>query len=70
MPEIGLEERLNEILTNPELRKKLGDKEVKRFLELYKRNKKIELNQNAKEDFMSFVKSVWPGFVEGRHHKI
>ena len=40
MPEIGLEERLNEILTNPELRKKLGDKEVKRFLELYKRNKK------------------------------
>ena len=48
MPEIGLEERLNEILTNPELRKKLGDKEVKRFLELYKRNKKIELNRKIK----------------------
>ena len=24
--------------------------------------------QKVQSDFMSFVKSVWPGFVEGEHH--
>ena len=36
---------------------------------------KIKLEEKRKEsaiknDFMSFVKYVWPDFIEGSHHKI
>jgi len=42
----------------------------KEFLEagmLASKKRKIEKVQN---DFMSFVKHVWPEFIEGGHHKI
>ena len=26
--------------------------------------------EKIKEDFMAFVKEMWPEFIEGRHHKI
>ena len=26
--------------------------------------------QNIKDDFLSFVKHLWPNFIEGEHHKI
>lgn len=41
----------------------------KEFLEagvLAKQKRSIERAQN---DFMTFVKRVWPEFIEGRHHK-
>ena len=41
----------------------------KEFLEagvLAKEKRSIERAQN---DFMTFVKRVWPEFIEGRHHK-
>ena len=44
--------------------------EQKRFYQLYQQNEKLKLREDAKQNFMSFVKAIWPGFVEGRHHKI
>jgi len=34
------------------------------------RKKILELQKGQKEDFLLFVKSVWPEFIAGRHHKI
>ena len=30
----------------------------------------LESAKNAKESFASFVKTIWPDFIEGGHHKI
>ena len=27
-------------------------------------------DQSVRDDFMSFVKYIWPEFIEGEHHKI
>ena len=29
-----------------------------------------EIQNKAKNDFMSFVKAVWPEFIEGAHHRV
>ena len=44
--------------------------DVKRQLALYMakwKDKKKEAD--IRDDFMAFVKHVWPDFIEGRHHK-
>jgi predicted phage terminase large subunit-like protein len=40
------------------------------LLELLRLHEKIENLEKQKTDFTSFVKSVWPGFIEGAHHTI
>ena len=37
----------------------------KYYLMLHEKKNKSEINN----DFLKFVKSVWPDFVEGKHHK-
>ena len=34
--------------------------------------KKLQLEsaKNSRDSFTNFVKSIWPDFIEGRHHKI
>jgi predicted phage terminase large subunit-like protein len=46
----------------PDARKEL----MKTFLRLQEKKKESKINNN----FMAFVKHVWPEFIEGRHHKI
>ncbi len=29
-----------------------------------------KIKSRAKDDFMSFVKAVWPEFIEGPHHRV
>ena len=29
-----------------------------------------KIKNKAKDDFMSFVKTVWPEFIEGAHHRV
>ena len=44
--------------------------DVKRQLALYMAKWKDKKKQaDIKEDFMAFVKHVWPDFIEGRHHQ-
>ena len=45
----------------PDVRKEF----MKTFLQLQEK-KKID---KIKSDFLSFVKHMWPDFIEGRHHK-
>jgi predicted phage terminase large subunit-like protein len=41
-----------------------------RELKLQLRLAQIEANDLCREDFLTFVKKVWPDFIAGRHHKI
>ena len=56
-----LSANLSELLTNEELAV-VGP--------LMDRLSKLEEREKKQQNFMDFVKHVWPGFIEGRHHKI
>ena len=34
------------------------------------KNALLEKQEKAQNDFLTFVKNVWPDFVEGKHHRI
>ena len=48
----------------------LPEETLKEFFELSERYKEITEVDEAQNDFLSFVKSQWPSFIEGHHHKI
>ena len=39
-------------------------------LKLILKNALEEKREASQKDFLKFVKTVWPEFVEGKHHKI
>ena len=41
-------------------------KTYKRYLVMHAEKK---IQNRAKDDFLSFVKCVWPDFIEGSHHR-
>ena len=48
----------------------LSEQEQQEALALLDRYKRIEKQEVCQKDFIKFVKSQWPDFVEGRHHRI
>ena len=40
------------------------------LLALVDKIKKAETRENCQSEYIPFVKSVWPAFIEGRHHEI
>ena len=48
----------------------LTDDEAKYALELTHRLNKLNYQSHAQEKFITFVKHMWPDFIEGEHHKI
>jgi predicted phage terminase large subunit-like protein len=42
----------------------------KQFLQLQVMHAERKIQNKAKTDFMSFVKAVWPEFIEGPHHRV
>ena len=34
------------------------------------KNAILDKQEKAQNDFLTFVKTVWPDFVEGKHHRI
>ena len=42
---------------------------LKEHLELAERLKDIQEIETAQTDFLGFVKSQWPSFIQGAHHK-
>ena len=42
----------------------------KKFLQLQVMHAEKKIQNKAKTDFMSFVKAVWPEFIEGPHHRV
>ena len=48
---------------------KLPPDVAKEFTKTYFKIQELDKKENIKKDFMSFVKHVWPDFIEGSHHK-
>ncbi|NQY68315.1 MAG: hypothetical protein HRT72_11430, partial [Flavobacteriales bacterium] len=47
----------------------LGPEELEIFQKkLLLRKKTFDLKNLAQQNFLKFVKQVWPGFIEGPHH--
>ena len=42
----------------------------KEILDIVKRLSNAKMRVAAQQDFLTFVKEVWPAFIEGSHHKI
>ena len=43
---------------------------LRQYAMLLEKQKKLISSDRARADFMSYTKSVWPEFIEGKHHKI
>ena len=41
----------------------------RKFLQLKVMHAEKKIQNKAKDDFLSFVKCVWPEFIEGAHHR-
>ena len=54
---------------NPEFTKTLSYERQKEYAKLHTLLLKKQKQELIRNDFMSFVKEVWPEFIEGRHHK-
>jgi len=54
---------------NPEFTKTLSYERQKEYAKLHTLFLKKQKQELIRNDFMSFVKEVWPEFIEGRHHK-
>ena len=48
----------------------LNDQEKAEALALLNRYEQMEKQEACQGDFITFVKHLWPEFIEGRHHKI
>ena len=50
--------------------KKLPADVRKDFMKMYLQLREKKKEDKVKSDFLSFVKHIWPDFIEGYHHKI
>jgi hypothetical protein len=48
----------------------LSQQEQQEAVALLAKYDQIEKQEECQKDFIKFVKSQWPDFIEGRHHKI
>lgn len=53
-----------------ELVSKLPPEEQREILETLSEYTKSKKREMAQVDFIKFVKEMWPGFIDGRHHKV
>lgn len=48
----------------------IPDEDKRDILDIIDRLDELKENQKAQDNFMEFVRRVWPAFVEGSHHRI
>ena len=48
----------------------LPEGERERLFQLLQAHDRAKAREAARTGFMAFVKNMWPGFIEGRHHRI
>ena len=48
----------------------LSEGEMKEILMLQERLSLLETQDKAKDSFMEYIRYIWPGFIEGDHHRI
>ena len=56
-------------MTNGTELEQLPEDLLKEHLELTQRLKELERVEDCQNNFLSFVKSQWPSFIQGAHHK-
>ena len=47
----------------------VSEDKAREYLALVNQLSKIDKRSDAQDNFLSFVKTVWPNFIEGAHHK-
>ncbi len=48
----------------------LSQDQLEEYLAVYTRLQDIEKSEKSQKNFLDFVKSVWPDFIEGSHHRV
>ena len=48
----------------------LSEQDKAEAVALLNRYEQLDKQDLCQQDFMGFVKHMWPDFIEGRHHKI
>ena len=48
----------------------IPEDKLKEYARLLQRQNQFSSSDLARKDFMHYCKSVWPEFIEGKHHKI
>lgn len=48
----------------------LSEGEMKEILMLQERLSLLETQDKARESFMEYIRYIWPGFIEGDHHRL
>ena len=48
----------------------LSEQDKAEAVALLQRYDQLEKQDDCQSDFISFIKHMWPDFIEGRHHKI
>jgi len=43
---------------------------MKEILQLQERLSILDIQEKARDSFMEYIRYIWPGFIEGRHHRI
>ena len=56
-------------MTKPKL-DHLADDKLREILMIKEKLKQIDNRDQAQKDFLSYIKAVWDGFIEGEHHKL
>ena len=49
--------------------KNMSDAQLRDLYATIEEHEILSERENARKTFMGFVKKVWPGFIEGAHHK-
>jgi hypothetical protein len=61
---------MNEQLKAEEFAEYLSDDELSKLGPLLDRLTMLESQKKSQENYLTFVKKIWPSFIEGKHHKI
>jgi predicted phage terminase large subunit-like protein len=48
----------------------IAESEIKEILMLKERLKMLDSQDKCKKSFMEYIRHIWPGFIEGDHHRI
>ena len=61
---------MEQALTASEFAEYLSDDEISKITPLLDRLKVLEEQKTSQDNYLKFVKKIWPTFIEGKHHKI
>ena len=61
---------MEQALTASDFAEYLSDDEISKMAPLIDRLKTLEEQKTSQDNYLKFVKKIWPSFIEGKHHKI